>query len=375
MRGSKRPKPGGKWELRVPLPKHPLTGERRQMSRTVVASEREADVLLARLIVEVAESQSIDDSITLRALHQRWISHLQSRGRSPSTITSYNSRWRVVEPLLGNRKLSDLTTATFDALYSELLDKGKGTATVVKIDTQMKTMLGQARKWRLIRENPVEFATPPTHRPNRVPIPDIEEFRSFLSSVHEQSPELSLFVELLFMTGARKSELLATTWSDVHEDSIDISRSICEATEGNGLIVKSTKTGATGRIGIGGNLIDRLATLRSDQQTACDQTMINFDQNRFIFSDDPYGMTPWRPSTVSHRLSRARRAGDHGNACTAQAMRALCASELNSAGISDTDVRDRLLQSSVLTTRRHYIRPSAKAAETATEILSRLLMD
>lgn len=139
MRGSKRARPGGKWELRVPLPKHPLTGKRRQMSRTVVASEREADVLLARLIVEVAESQSVDDSITLRTLHDRWISHLQSRGRSPSTLTSYNARWRVVEPLLGNRRLSDLTTAMFDALYSELLAKGKGTATVVKVHSQMKT--------------------------------------------------------------------------------------------------------------------------------------------------------------------------------------------------------------------------------------------
>ena len=252
---------------------------------------------------------------------------------------------------------------------------GKGTATVVKVHSQMKTMLGQARKWRLIRENPVEFATPPTHRPKRVPIPDIEEFRSFLSSVHEQSPELSLFLELLFVTGARKSELLAATWSDVHEDSIHISRSICEATEGNGLIVKSTKTGASGRINIGARLVSHLDVLRTNHERVCTQLGVRFDQDRFIFSDDPLGEGPWRPSTVSHRISRARRAGDHANACTAQAMRALCASELNSAGISDTDVRDRLLHSSVFTTQRHYIRPSSKAAQAATEILNQVLAD
>jgi hypothetical protein len=164
MRGSKRPKPGGKWELRVPRPPHPLTGARREMSRTVTASEREADLLLAQLVVEVSREHTPTTSVDLAMLHERWINHLRSRGRAPSTITSYEARWRVVAEYIGHRSLADLTAATLDHLYDELLRAGKGTATVSKVHVQLKSMLGQARKWSLIDTNPAELATPPSRQ-------------------------------------------------------------------------------------------------------------------------------------------------------------------------------------------------------------------
>lgn len=375
MRGSKRPKPGGKWELRVPRPPHPLTGARRELSRTVIASEREADVLLAKLVVEASREQTSATSTDLAMLHERWINHLRSRGRAPSTIRSYEARWRVVADYLGHRSLADLTAATLDHLYDELLRAGKGTATVSKVHVQLKTMLGQARKWSLIETNPAELATPPSHSPRPTPIPTLEQFHEFLRSVDEHSPDLALFLQLLFVTGARKSEMLALTWTDVSEDTVYIRRSVCEATEGGGLIIKSTKTGANGHIGIGLELGERLEALRSTRADAWEATGSDLDPDSFVFSDDPLGSVPWRPTTVSHRLLHLRTSGGHDNACTAQALRALCASELNAGGITDTDVRDRLLQTSVVTTRRHYIRPSPRAAEAATSLLTERLTD
>ena len=195
------------------------------MSRTVTASEREADLLLAQLVVEVSREHTPTTSVDLAMLHERWINHLRNRGRAPSTITSYDSRWRVVAEYIGHRSLADLTAATLDHLYDELLRAGKGTATVSKVHVQLKSMLGQARKWSLIDTNPAELANPPSHLARRTPIPTLEQFHEFLRTVDESCPDLALFLELLFVTGARKSEMLALSWTDVSEDSVHIRRS------------------------------------------------------------------------------------------------------------------------------------------------------
>ena len=100
--------------------------------------------------------------------------------------------------------------------------------------------------------------------------------------------------------------MLALSWTDVSEDSVHIRRSVCEATEGEGLIVKSTKTGANGHIGIGFELGARLQTLRNMRADAWEAAGSDLDQESFVFSDDPLGSAQWRPTTVSHRILRLR---------------------------------------------------------------------
>lgn len=375
MRGSKRPKSGGRWELRADIAPHPITGRRRTRSRTIRGTSREADRELARFVLECAEDARGSESMTMTQLHRRWVSHLETRGRSPSTIASYNSRWRVIENSIGLRPVSEITAESLDALYDHLLDAQKGTATISKVHVQLRAMFNQALKWGVIRSNPATMATPPSHRPTPTPIPDFDEFRQFLAHVKSRDRQLSIFLRVLYITGARKSEIIALRWNDLREGAVRISASVCEATEGRGLILKSTKTGQHASVAIDPGTYEELSRLLDERKENCRATCTEYDPYGYIFTDHPLGIKPWRPSTVSHRLRRLRIEAQVSESCTAMAARALCATALAAEGVNPVDVKDRLRHSSISTTYAHYIRSLPEASSRSAELLAASIAD
>jgi len=100
----------GVWELRVRLGRDPLTGKHRQVSRSFRGTERQASRELARLSTNMPERSYVGGSKTVKDLLDRWIDHLEDRGRTPKTIDGYRSIARArLEPALGTVKLRQLT--------------------------------------------------------------------------------------------------------------------------------------------------------------------------------------------------------------------------------------------------------------------------
>src|SRR5690606_32878735 len=118
-------------------------------------------------------------------------------------------------------RLTKLTSASLDRYYQRLLkDGGKGgrplaPSTIRRIHGILRRALAQGVRWGWLGVNPAASATPP-----RVSAPDIkppspEQVGQLQASIAESDPELSSFVRLSAMTGARRSEVIALRWPDL----------------------------------------------------------------------------------------------------------------------------------------------------------------
>jgi len=87
MAGTMRERQPGVWELRVRAGRDPLTGKHRQISRTFRSSGRQASKALARLVTEAQDGSHAGSDKTVGELLDRWIDHLEARGRTPRPLT------------------------------------------------------------------------------------------------------------------------------------------------------------------------------------------------------------------------------------------------------------------------------------------------
>src|SRR4051812_32150754 len=83
MKGSKRERTEGVWELRVYNGTAPVTGRTRQVSRTVRGGARKADDALRALIREVESGKHRTTEGTVSFLLDQYVAQLETGGASP----------------------------------------------------------------------------------------------------------------------------------------------------------------------------------------------------------------------------------------------------------------------------------------------------
>ena len=138
----------GVWELIVEAGRDPVTGRRRQVSRVVHGSLREAKLARAQLLVEVGRGRHTGARVTLDHLHAEWILELQRKGRSPNTIDGYQKVYRRnISPTLGSVLVTKVTTKTLTDLYRAHQDRGLSPRSVYQIHACLSSMFTQACRW------------------------------------------------------------------------------------------------------------------------------------------------------------------------------------------------------------------------------------
>jgi hypothetical protein len=128
VRGHLREQSPGVWELIVDVGRDPLTGRRRQKSRTVRGTKRVAQRALAELIHEVDKGVLAPGDHTVGEALDRWLD-LAGDDLSPTTLREYR---RLIEkrirPALGGIRLTKLTTAELDAVGVQVIHRVLGVA-------------------------------------------------------------------------------------------------------------------------------------------------------------------------------------------------------------------------------------------------------
>ncbi|MEM8904295.1 MAG: N-terminal phage integrase SAM-like domain-containing protein [Actinomycetota bacterium] len=123
MRGFKR-KRGNSWELRVFLGNDPLTGKQRYRTKSVRCGKREAERILAEMVVEAERGVAPATAATVGELLEEWF-ELASRDFSPKTVKETRGFIdRNLLPTLGPMPLAKLTTAELDRFYRSLQQAG-----------------------------------------------------------------------------------------------------------------------------------------------------------------------------------------------------------------------------------------------------------
>ena len=149
--------------------------------------------------------------------------------------TNYGSNTALIrnyiEPMIGETKLSDVTTHFLEKFYQKLTTtpavahpiNGKpvnefvGMSTIRDIHKLLRSCLGQAVKWELMEKNPADNATVPKYKEARREIWTAQTLMDAMEDCDDDI--LKLGVNLAFSASLRIGELLALTW-----DSMDISR-------------------------------------------------------------------------------------------------------------------------------------------------------
>jgi hypothetical protein len=107
----------GVWELIVEAGRDPLTGKRRQTSRILRGSLREAKVARAQLVV-VSKGHHAGAGATVEDLFQDWIVALQRKGRSPNAIHGSEKTYRLnIRATLATVPVRKVTTKTLTDLH------------------------------------------------------------------------------------------------------------------------------------------------------------------------------------------------------------------------------------------------------------------
>ncbi len=297
----------GKWRCRIFVGTDPVTGNPRQVSKTVEARNRtEAQRKLREWQNELDNEPveaAADSTATVRTLIEEWLRHSEVRGRAPRTLhDARRSAETVIFPEFGDLPIAELTPRHLDEWYRKLAT-GEGRARPLKATSirrhhgVLSSALSQAVRWEWIDRNPAERSQPPALERVELQVPTPDEVRRLLAAAQARGPRWGMLLTLAVLTGGRRGELCGLRWIDVEGDSIRFRRSLYRAGEERG--EKATKTGRERRIsvaGVGMAILEDWRTRCKDAAAAADVELVD---DAFIVATFPDGSRPVNPDTLT----------------------------------------------------------------------------
>ena len=373
MSGNLRPLRSGVWEARVDAGRDPATGKRRQISRTVYGTKREAQRVLNEMAVEADRGALSGTSATFEKLCERWL-ELGATDLSPVTIRNYRDLLKNhILPALGPIPAASIRTFDLDRLYHALMTgRGVTPSTVRHVHSVIRRAFRQAELWGWVSANPAANATQPRLvKPDLTP-PNVEQVAEILRAANESDPEFGHLLHLAATTGARRGELCALRWSDIdlEHGSLIIARSIIEAS--GGIFEKDTKTHSSRRIALDEGSLEVIEAQRHLAHERASVLGLRLEDDSFVFSRDPGGALPIRPDHVTKAFAALRDSlGYRG--VRLHDLRHFAATRLIAAGVPVRTVSGRLGHANPATTLMVYSHFLEASDQDAAKIMGTLV--
>lgn len=338
--GSIRELRPGVWRLVADAPPDPVTGRRRQVTRTVRGTKGDAQRALTALKASI-DVGPVATSVTVAMLIDRMMARARLR---TNTRRAWDIAIRdVLEPRIGQRAVRDVTPMVVRAMWARAEDDGVSLHSLRRSYTILKRSFDLAREigW-TTGSNPVAGITP-TPVPVRSKVMSIEPdvLRALLDRV-AHDVELHAWLRIAAATGARRGEVVALRWAD-----IDTTRNRITIDEGvtvalRGVEVGSTKTGAIRHVHVGPATMAAIDALRAKRVADCRLAGVELDPQAFLLCRDLEGRTPWRPDTTSKRFRDIARSVPGAESLVLHSLRHVAASILLAEGYDVETVADRL---------------------------------
>jgi integrase len=272
------------------------TGKPAYVTRTVRGDRDAAERGLVALVAQITDSPTSPTFGTVGELCEKWWTY-SSPNLAPTVAREYRRLIdRRVVPTFGHVKVVDLRAHQLDAWYGELLTSGAVSGGPLSANSVLHRALEQGIAWDWIVYNPARRATPPPARRPCIHLPTADEVVRLIEAAPGVNRRLPIFLRLAAVTGARRGELCALQWRhvDFHRQTLHIAGQVAHTASGP--VQRPTKTHAERRLTLDpvtlaglGELLDSLLCAEAD---------------RYIFSHDPTGATPWRPDYVTLAFAR-----------------------------------------------------------------------
>ncbi len=234
MRGHLQERRPGVWRL-VVSDGFNVGGHRRQITRTVRGTKRDAERALTKMLTERDQGTLGDGRQPLsRFLVDEWlpaVSAVSKRGRplAPTTRQRYRDSMRHVSREIGNVRLSDLRPSHIERLRERLLSRGLAPQTVSDVLRVLAQALARAEARGLVGKNPADpkLVNRPTGPKTKFKVIDAKLGGQILERATGTDP-WDAAVHLALGLGLRREEVLGLRWSDV-DDAVHIRRTLTAA--------------------------------------------------------------------------------------------------------------------------------------------------
>ena len=232
----------GLWVAQVTLP----NGKRKaKYSRTQAVVK---DWLLEQRR-QITDGVFVDDKkITFGNFLDQWFNDIAIPRLKPSTITTHSSVIKNhIMPAIGDIRLSHLSPAHLQSLYSQKLKEGLSNRTVKYIHTIIHQTLDQALKWGLVARNVSDAVDAPKPDKSSVEPLTQAQVQRLLEALKDD--RLYAFYVVSLGCGLRRGEALALTWDAVDlEDGTLYVQQIIQHIIGQGLVISEPKSEKSRRV-------------------------------------------------------------------------------------------------------------------------------
>ncbi|MBB4857170.1 integrase [Novosphingobium chloroacetimidivorans] len=184
--------------------------------------KKDADAFVTKASWEVSQGTHTADSqsITVEKAGANWIARAEREDLEPSTIKSYREHLRLhINPLLGARRLSQITKPMVEEYRDQLLDTGRSRAMAAKILRSLSSLLKEAHRVGYVGQNVAQGITVKRSGRDKAKVvpPTKQHMRQLIDAAGTSAarPIDKPLVLVLLFAGLRASEVRALPWSNV----------------------------------------------------------------------------------------------------------------------------------------------------------------
>lgn len=268
MTGHIRERGNGRWQILFDIAPDPVTGRRRQRSRTITGTRADAEAELERILDELDAGTWADDgTIRLGAFVDMWL-EARRHQIEDTTWHGYRQKLGYLTRAMGHRRLAQVTGGSLAALYSRLQDDGLGASSVHQLHRITKRLFSDAVRWGYLRANPVERADPPKVIRPEMEVWSAADLSAFLDAARDDPYWAAWLVAA--MTGMRRGEVAGLRWRSVSLDDATLEvRTVHKSIGGRLVVAEHPKTSTSRRrITLDSATVTELAVIRGARTVA-----------------------------------------------------------------------------------------------------------
>lgn len=378
-RGHIRPHGDGKWRLYAYAGTDSVTGKRRQITKVVKGSRKDAERALTKLLAVVDEGTPTAGH-TLGQVLDAWLVH-KALSVEPTTLDTYKASASYVTDHLRTLSVTKLTVTHLEDLYAHLLvagqkrsGRGLGHAAVGNVHAAIHNALELARRRKWVTVNVAGDAEVP-RGPRRQPTPaDPAALPALLAEAEMIHPLLlPTFIRASVCAGTRRSEMHGLRWSgvDFARGQVTI-RDVIVRAGGEWIVKPRTKHGDSRVVTLDVGTMDLLRHVYDQAFELAVSCGVTLPKQAFVFTDQPDGQTPWKPATTARRFSRCCAVAGLPATTRIHDLRALCGTHLADSGVPIPVIGARLGHTLNSTTADIYVGRVPESDRLAAEVMGRL---
>jgi integrase len=243
--------------------------------------------------------------------------------------------------------------------------------TIRNVHSILSGAFATAKRWEWIAWNPAESAEPPAASRRPLPATAPEDVAKVIAAGRKAHPEMTLYLWLVAITGARRGELCALQVRDIDLEKGILHIAFNYVVVGGRRIRKDTKTHQDRYLAIDPVTCAMIREYLDTIRARLVDFGLELPEDGYVFSNEPMGAKPWNPDWATHKASDLAAAA--GVKLSIKGLRHYTASQLLAARFDLRNTAARLGHGSGgATTLRHYADPVSEVDRRAAAYLAQL---